>query len=424
MQFANPIWLWGLTGLLIPIGIHLLSRKESRIIRIGSLRHLEASHTKQSVNLRLNELLLLAIRCLLITLLVLLLSGLQWDMNGLKNESWLLIERGMEVETEFLSIQDSLKSQGFKVKYLEDGFPEINSEKGNVKLSYWNLIEKLKATPLEKIVVLSYGYVEGFIGKRISVPSNLTWISLNPSPILFPVSAIRASNDSIKVREATSSANETIFNTVPHASTQSQRSFTLGTDTVHISNKDTISVTFVTDPEFNYDRQILEASLRAVEAEASVAFNIRTVQQDKWNSTNPENSWLIWLSLKDLPSSINTNCILFREINYSNRGVLETKAISGNMRWVITKRLNEEIALKENLPLELAFILLPKEKTQKKVAALDRRTLPENVLWSHAEMSEPKIVAAITSSYMAQILAILIFISLLAERIIAFRRNQ
>jgi hypothetical protein len=195
MQFTNPIWLWGLTGLLIPIGIHLLSRKESSIIRIGSIRHIEASHTKQSVNLRLNELLLLAIRCLLITLLVLLLSGLH--LSKINSESWLLIERGMEESNEFTSLQDSLQRSGFKVKFLEEGFPEIDSEDKKIKVNYWGVLEKLSTMPLEKIVVLSYNNAERFRSKRIPMPPNITWIAAAPTPNKFPVTAIASANESI-----------------------------------------------------------------------------------------------------------------------------------------------------------------------------------------------------------------------------------
>ena len=48
MELINPIWLWGLTGLMIPVGIHLLSRREGKIIKIGSIRHLDETNSKQN----------------------------------------------------------------------------------------------------------------------------------------------------------------------------------------------------------------------------------------------------------------------------------------------------------------------------------------------------------------------------------------
>ncbi|MBP9924506.1 MAG: BatA domain-containing protein, partial [Cyclobacteriaceae bacterium] len=74
IQFAQPIFLWALTALAIPIGIHLLSRKEGKVVKMGSLRHLRETSTQQFKGIKLNELLLLALRCLLIILFVGLLA--------------------------------------------------------------------------------------------------------------------------------------------------------------------------------------------------------------------------------------------------------------------------------------------------------------------------------------------------------------
>jgi hypothetical protein len=47
IQFAQPIFLWALTALAVPIGIHLLSRKEGKVVKMGSLRHLRETSTQQ-----------------------------------------------------------------------------------------------------------------------------------------------------------------------------------------------------------------------------------------------------------------------------------------------------------------------------------------------------------------------------------------
>ena len=43
MGVANPIWLWGMLGLMVPIAIHLLSRKDMRVIHVLSLPRLTRS---------------------------------------------------------------------------------------------------------------------------------------------------------------------------------------------------------------------------------------------------------------------------------------------------------------------------------------------------------------------------------------------
>ena len=64
MQSAQPIMLWALAGLSIPIAIHLLSRKEGKVIYLGSLRHLRETSTQQFRGIKLNEILLLVLRSL------------------------------------------------------------------------------------------------------------------------------------------------------------------------------------------------------------------------------------------------------------------------------------------------------------------------------------------------------------------------
>ena len=107
MTFANPSFLWALAGLAVPIAIHLLSRKEGRVIRVGSLRHVEESNTSQFKSIRLNEILLLLLRMLLVILLALFLSGAQCSGPGSKNVKWVVAEQGANV--------DSLVTKGYEL---------------------------------------------------------------------------------------------------------------------------------------------------------------------------------------------------------------------------------------------------------------------------------------------------------------------
>ncbi|HXR82642.1 MAG TPA: BatA domain-containing protein, partial [Saprospiraceae bacterium] len=140
MKLIDPIWLWGLSGLLIPIGIHLLSRREGKIIKIGSIRHLEETSSKQFKSIRLNELVLLLLRCLVITILVLSLGG--FHFQALENSGkWLLVESGLERDDRFLILIDSLKRNGFEIKRLTSGFPDLNDSHADTKkVNYWNLL--------------------------------------------------------------------------------------------------------------------------------------------------------------------------------------------------------------------------------------------------------------------------------------------
>src|SRR5215510_3306616 len=93
MTLANPVYLWTLLGLAVPIAIHFLSRKEGKVIKLGSIRHVQETSTQQFKGIRLNEIFLLILRCFLIALLVLLVSGLQFNQA---NGRWILLEKGTE----------------------------------------------------------------------------------------------------------------------------------------------------------------------------------------------------------------------------------------------------------------------------------------------------------------------------------------
>lgn len=177
MHLVNPIWLWGLSGLMIPVGIHLLSRREGKIIKIGSIRHLDETNSKQFKSIRLNEFFLLILRCLIITIVVLFLSGFHFK-SFQKSGKWLMVEKGLEHDPQFSILTDSLKRSGFEIKSLTKGFPDLGDEPPMIKpINYWDLLAELEKESLTQAIVLSYNYAEGFKGARRPLQENVKWIS-------------------------------------------------------------------------------------------------------------------------------------------------------------------------------------------------------------------------------------------------------
>src|SRR5437879_2839738 len=162
MTLANPIFLWSLWGLSIPITIHLLSRKEGKIIRIGSIRHIQETSTQQFKGIKLNEILLLLLRCAMISILSLLLSGLQ--CTGIQKEKWVVVERSLENQPSVKTILDSLQKEGYERHYLEEGLPTISTDTIS-EISYWKLTEHLAAKNLSGAVVFASNRLENFKGK-------------------------------------------------------------------------------------------------------------------------------------------------------------------------------------------------------------------------------------------------------------------
>jgi len=187
MTFANPSYLWAFAGLAIPLAIHLLSRKEGRVIRVGSLRHVEESNTSQFKSVKLNEILLLLLRTLMITLIVLVLAGAQCTNPPGKSEKWLMVEQGVEQQVDSLEVHP---------------LPEGN---------YYSVARDLGGLPNE-IIVLSHSRVNKFNGERISLPANVNWITTEQPSRKFAATAWQA-GDTVFVRIASSNSLATSYTT-------------------------------------------------------------------------------------------------------------------------------------------------------------------------------------------------------------------
>ncbi len=401
-MLANPIFLWSLLGLSIPFGIHLLSRKEGKIIRIGSIRHIEETSTQQFKGIRLNELLLLFLRCLMIIIFSLLLSGLQCTSS--RQEKWVVVERGLETMPSIKTILDSLKKDGYEQHQLADGFPMHRDSISEIK--YWKLAEQLELMNLSSTIVFATDRLENFKGNRIALTPNIKWISVPLPQIDYPLQAIRLDNDSIVLRTGHSNANETYFQTEKLKNLPQP---------ISISPPDSIRVLIVSDDSYAYDRGIIIAALKAIEK--SFPIKMKVLESKSANIPSSKVDWRFWLSGKKIPENNSIPTISIRLKN-SNDLLLHFKS----NEWDLTKRLNEEIALDENLTLRLAELILPSNELHEIARANDRQVMPDSMAWSQVNSNAAQ--ASILTSSADQYLIILLLFILVIERIIAFRRNQ
>ena len=419
MQLINPIWLWGLTGLLIPIGIHLLSRKEGKVIRFGSLRHLEESHTKQSINVRLNEIALLILRCALIFLIVMLLGGLNINLFQSQKSQWMVLEEGLERDPAVVSLIDSLKQNGFEVKNMTKDFPSSSGPQTEPFDSYWEMIGQLPVETLDRVIIVSRNLSSKFRGKRIALPENVTWVSMEPQPTEFTLSRVKFSNDSVLVRAGESSALQTSFTNLREPEVRLKSS---GEKEIRTTDPDTVHVAIYADNEFEYDRKIITAALRAIERTIPVIFDITaSTREPKQHETD----WIIWLSKEVFDkSATNVNSLVLREGTNANAPLLVNLTNKGDkQQWIITKRLNEETALQGQLVLNLSSLLSRNVLTELRADSLNQTAQPEQSLWSRDKRNITTASVRLDNTKTEQFLLIVIIIALIAERSVAFKRN-
>src|SRR5690349_19974678 len=164
MIFTNPIALAALAGILVPLAIHLLSRKEGKLIRIGSLRHLEETSTRQFKSIKLNEMVLLILRSLLIVWLSLLLCSIYLAAPS-SGSGWLLVEKGLYSDPGVQQLSDILKRQQYEVRSLSDGFPLIEDSITGQANNYFKLLHDLKNNKSHgNVVIVSGSRIAAFKG--------------------------------------------------------------------------------------------------------------------------------------------------------------------------------------------------------------------------------------------------------------------
>lgn len=408
MQFANSIWLWGLTGMIIPVAIHLLSRKQGKVIKFGSIRHLDETSTRQFKAIRLNEVVLLLLRCLFIVFLVLGLAGLQ---VGSEKNKWLIIENGLENHPDYTVLIDSLKSKGFKVKSMSSDVATDNDTITSEKIDYWNLLQRLQ--PGDGVVVLSYNYADGFKGKRVSLPDGVRWLSADPDSIEFVLETIEKSGDSLIIRRGNSRADKTYFQNFVKAKKD--------LSPVQLQQMDTIAVAVVFDSFYEYDKNIFLAALRAVKNKGLIPLQTESTPVERYEN-NRRHDWIVWLSDRS-PPALSGNLILMNKDETSSPDLFHQTNGSGNT-WLLTMRLNEEVALRENLAVRLTLMLHPKNKLEARVRQLDKRVLPEKLMWSSLQKNPDRFNSETRNEGDLKYVWITTLLILVAERLLAFNRDQ
>ncbi len=411
MSFVNPSWLWALSALLVPLTIHLLSRKEGKVIPVGSLRHLKDANTQQFKSLRLNEILLFILRCLLIILVVFFISGLQKQKSTQQN--WVMLEEDLKDNPQAKSLADSLIKEGFELHELSTN----SSNPAIANTSYWSLSEQLQIQGISEAVIISSARASDFKGARVQRPASVQWITLPVIPKDYLIAATQKTKDSVSIRTGSLQNESTHYTSNAASVFPGQKIFKTNTDSITINSPDTITITLASDADFSYDRKIILASFYAIQKNGSAQLIIKESGTDIL-SKDINSNWLIWLSEKPLPES-NSSVIFY----HTNSSTLLLQQQS-NSTWQLSKRLNEEVALNENLVVELAKII-SSDKEQWKIAnKKDQRTMPEEMMWSAPSGESKQGAIAFAFSPLDNVLIVLILLIWVAERMISYKRNQ
>jgi hypothetical protein len=333
-QLINPLWLFAIGGISIPLIIHLWNIKKGKTLKIGSISLLAESSRQSARSLKLIDLLLLFLRCLLLIILALILAGPEWisKLNTSVNKGWILMEKQNLTETssQFKAEIDSLSNLGYEFHYFEPGFQsaklqdvliENKSELGLAQqLPYWSLIKLLEDEIPEntKAFLFTPNLLNRLGTERPLVSHAILWKTYTPSDstATWIENAWFNQSDNVNVTIANSSPDKTTFKTVTIDPASNNSPFELdiqnGKASLKFKDKQqedslpfsidtsTIRIAIYTD-KFKNDAGYLKAAISAIKK-----YTGRKIMLSEYSTINiPSGQNIIfWLSESAIPSGI------------------------------------------------------------------------------------------------------------------------
>ncbi len=325
----QPTWLFAIAGIVIPVIIHFWNIRDGKILQVGSILLLKETATQQARSLRLKDILLLILRCLLIIVLAFLIAKPQWkkQLSATSEKGWIMMEKQCINETykNFKPIIDSLIMTGYKFHYFKKGFKPGNLKDAlkasddtstEVDASYWALLKQLnEQVPAELPVYLfTDDKLRRFAGRRPELQMNLKWMTYTSrdTVIKYIAKAYKTISDSIRVIVANSKPAATINTFENVALTDNNSHFLLinKNNKVFLSGRDstlknsvqidttTININIYTD-QYTTDANYLKAAIDAIEQYTGLKIKASVI--NNINAINPGTDWLFWLSEKALP---------------------------------------------------------------------------------------------------------------------------
>jgi hypothetical protein len=190
MQLLQPIWLFVMSCIIVPVLIHWWKTRQGKVLRVGSVMLMDKQARQQSSKKKLSQWWLLLLRCLLIIIAAILLAQPVWKKSNNDNsiKGWVLLPRKNLEETynHFKQPIDSLLENSWELHYWEKGFEKANlkdsadaekTESGQE--NYWTLLSAVHGNaPAElPLVIFTDDQLRKFRGSKPSVSRPVSWYS-------------------------------------------------------------------------------------------------------------------------------------------------------------------------------------------------------------------------------------------------------
>lgn len=426
MVLSHPTYLWALLGLLVPLAIHLWSKKEAKTIKIGSVQLLDESNSRQSSSIQLNEWLLLLLRMLIVGLVVMLMAGPKWRIKPNKKQITYLVEPSLAHHSSLMGLLDSL-GETSRVLLLEQGFPEWEQDlelpSESMVPQYWQLVQRMDSLASDSIVVFTRAYVEGVKSMRPKTHKKIHWVVME-SDTLFekPLLAYQREKE-VELVSLQGNGQTTYFKKqiLSDGFSQAGDSLKLEVDgnmqTVPLVDLDTVHINIMADAEFETDRQYLEASFRALSKFLDRKIQVQSV--DAGIDNEEEASLNIWLR-KEKWEPKSGKWLVFKEDILSNTLIEESD--QSNVYW-LTSKLNTENTTERHFTEQLLSLLDLDAAVKPLIAQYDERQMDVSELRPNY-VGEPKKKERTTLLDVSQWVFWILVLFMVVERVTAYVKRQ
>lgn len=131
MTWVNPVFLWGLLGISVPILIHLWSGRRGKVLFWAATAWLNPQDSQSSRSIKLDHRLLLLIRILLWMAIVFLIVGIWWKGYSTTNQKVAIhaVFPDSELASEFRFELKQAVEKGEKVVWLGESLDEFQEGK-------------------------------------------------------------------------------------------------------------------------------------------------------------------------------------------------------------------------------------------------------------------------------------------------------
>ena len=380
MVFANPSYLWALLGLLVPLAIHLWSKKEAKTIKIGSIQLLDESNSRQSSSIQLNEWLLLLLRMLMVALIALLMAGPPWPTKGDRKQVTYLVEASLANDASISQILDSLQENS-PVFLLANGFPDWEAD-GDYQMhkeqpNYWQLVQKMDSLRSDSIVVFTKALQKGFRSMRPNTQKKIHWVVTDTEGIQDqPLMAFKG-KDGIELVTVSSSGkttktNKNVWDDGFEVINDSLRLLSDEPKIVPLKKLDTLHVNMFVEAEFEREGNYIEASFKALST--FLKREIRIHKQDE--SINNQ------ADLNVVLGNTDNNQLEGKQLVYQENPLSEELIEAGPEKnlFYLTSRLNPKNTMEQRLPEQLLQLLELDSDVRNLVASSDIRQMDDGQL--------------------------------------------